>query len=102
MAAVLERRVSGDGPGGDGADPNRPAGQQVEQARAYTGPAHGARWTVPADQPPAGRVRLFVAGRAVRYRLVLRANGLPARDSRSCYLYVPVPDPAVRPVTDGS
>jgi len=62
----------------------------MTSCRAYTGPAHGQRWTLLTDQPP-DRVELEMDGHpSSTYRLLrLHASG-PVRDRTGSVVYLPV------------
>ena len=64
---------------------------EVQQARAFCGPAHGRAWTLTADGAPAPVVDVQVNGEVVAYRLVHHPRTRrPIRDDHGSFLYMPV------------
>lgn len=94
---MTTRERDTDIPGHDGPDPV----PTPQNARAFTGPAHGQQWTV-GDNKPAPWVELPIGASSCLYRLVRRRRtGSPARDHRGNYLYVPMSEDVSSPTSDG-
>lgn len=65
----------------------------MRYARAYSGPAHGAQWSLPAGVAVPRRVGVPVPDGTAVYRLLRHhATGRPVTDYQGVYLYMPVPD----------